>query len=125
MNAGPPAVQSEEGKGVARATDPQSEPLDPMAALCSSARTWSNTALVSAAFTLIVAVAMLVGYQRTVAEDPLNAHTLQRLREHLHQNPNDEEIRANALELLGALTRWLRRGGFPPTIGNTERRGCA
>jgi hypothetical protein len=43
----------------------------------------------------------------------------------LHQNQHDEELRANAIELLGALTRWLRRGGFPPTIGNTERREYA
>jgi hypothetical protein len=35
----------------------------------------------------------------------------------LHQHPEDEEVRANVVELLGALTRWLRRGGFPPTIG--------
>jgi hypothetical protein len=35
----------------------------------------------------------------------------------LHQHPDDEEIRANVLELLGALARWLRRGGFPPTLG--------
>ena len=34
----------------------------------------------------------------------------------LHQHPDDEEIRANVIELLQALTRWLRRGGFPPTI---------
>ena len=31
---------------------------------------------------------------------------------------DDEEIRANVLELLGALTRWIRSGGFPPTIDN-------
>ena len=35
----------------------------------------------------------------------------------LHQDPQDEELRANAVELLQALTRWLRRGGFPPNIG--------
>ena len=34
----------------------------------------------------------------------------------LHQNPDDEEIRTNVILLLEALTRWLRRGGFPPTI---------
>ena len=34
----------------------------------------------------------------------------------LHQHPDDEEIRANVLGLLETLTRWLRRGGFPPTI---------
>ena len=34
----------------------------------------------------------------------------------LHQHPDDEEIRANAIELLCALTRWLRRGGFAPLI---------
>jgi hypothetical protein len=34
----------------------------------------------------------------------------------LHQEPNDEELRTNAIELLQALTRWLRRGGFPPRI---------
>jgi hypothetical protein len=40
----------------------------------------------------------------------------------LHQNPQDEELRANALELLQALTQWIRRGGFPPMI-NQDRRG--
>ena len=34
----------------------------------------------------------------------------------LHQNPEDEEIRANVIQLLETLTRWLRRGGFPPMI---------
>jgi len=34
----------------------------------------------------------------------------------LHHYPNDEEVRANVLELLGALSRWLRRGGFPPKL---------
>lgn len=34
----------------------------------------------------------------------------------LNQNPDDEEIRANVIVLLEALTRWLRRGGFPPTV---------
>ena len=34
----------------------------------------------------------------------------------LHQNPEDEEIRVNVILLLEALTRWLRRGGFPPMI---------
>ena len=35
----------------------------------------------------------------------------------LHQNPDVEEIRANVIMLLDALTRWLRQGGFPPTVG--------
>jgi hypothetical protein len=39
----------------------------------------------------------------------------------LHQNPNDEEIRANVIELLQALTRWLRRGGFPPRINQYHK----
>ena len=34
----------------------------------------------------------------------------------LHQNSNDEAIRADVIELLEALTRWLHTGGFPPTI---------
>ena len=34
----------------------------------------------------------------------------------LHQNPDDEELRANAVELFSALARWLRSGGFPPTL---------
>ena len=34
----------------------------------------------------------------------------------LHQDPQDEELRATVIELLQALTRWLRRGGFPPLI---------
>jgi len=40
----------------------------------------------------------------------------------LHQNRDDEEIRANAVILLEALTRWLRRGGFPPMIQNDQQR---
>jgi len=38
----------------------------------------------------------------------------------LHHDPQDEELRANVIELLQALTRWLRRGGFPPKI-NQDR----
>jgi hypothetical protein len=34
----------------------------------------------------------------------------------LNSNTNDEESRANAIELLEALRCWLRRGAFPPTI---------
>jgi len=40
----------------------------------------------------------------------------------LHQDPQDEELRANAIELLQALTRWLRRGGFPPMIHQDQQR---
>jgi len=35
----------------------------------------------------------------------------------LNQHPDDEERRANAIRLFEALTRWLRRGGFPPQLG--------
>jgi hypothetical protein len=34
----------------------------------------------------------------------------------LDQNRNDEEIRANVILLRETLTRWLRRGGFPPQL---------
>jgi len=34
----------------------------------------------------------------------------------LHEEPHDEELRANVIVLLETLTRWLRRGGFPPMI---------
>lgn len=34
----------------------------------------------------------------------------------LEKNPDDKELRAHAITLLEVLTRWLRRGGFPPTI---------
>jgi len=34
----------------------------------------------------------------------------------LHRDPSDEERRANAIELLQALARWLRNGGFPPQL---------
>ena len=64
-----------------------------MVALRSSARTWRNAALISTVFTLIVAVAMLVSYQRSVAEDPLNGQKLQLLREQLHQKPNDDALK--------------------------------
>jgi hypothetical protein len=43
--------------------------------------------------------------------------TWQMLCEHLQalrQHPDDEEVRANVIVLLEALTCWLRRGGFPP-----------
>ena len=40
----------------------------------------------------------------------------------LHQNPQDEECRANVIMLLEALTRWLRRGGFPPMINQDRQR---
>jgi len=49
--------------------------------------------MISAAFTLIVAVAMVLSYQRSVADDPLNAHELQLLREQLHQKPNDDVLK--------------------------------
>jgi hypothetical protein len=39
----------------------------------------------------------------------------------LHHDPHDEELRANAIELLQALTRWFRRGGFPPTTIHTHQ----
>jgi len=34
----------------------------------------------------------------------------------LEKHPHDEELRTYAITLLEALTRWLRRGGFPPAI---------
>jgi hypothetical protein len=40
----------------------------------------------------------------------------------LHQDPQDEELRANAIELLQALTRWLRSGGLPPMITQDRQR---
>jgi hypothetical protein len=40
----------------------------------------------------------------------------------LNQNRDDEEIRANVIMLLEALTRWLRRGGFPPMINQDQHR---
>ena len=39
----------------------------------------------------------------------------------LNLHPDDEEIRANVIELLQALTRWLRSGGFPPAIIHTQQ----
>ena len=39
----------------------------------------------------------------------------------LHRDLQDEELRANAIELLQALKRWLRSGGFPPTIIHTQQ----
>jgi hypothetical protein len=40
----------------------------------------------------------------------------------LNQNRDDEEIRANVIMLLEALTRWLRSGGFPPTTIHAPQR---
>jgi hypothetical protein len=40
----------------------------------------------------------------------------------LNQQPDNEEIRASVVELCEALTRWLRRGGFPPKINQYQQR---
>jgi hypothetical protein len=40
----------------------------------------------------------------------------------LNQHPDEEEIRANVIELLEALTHWLRRGGFAPMINHDRQR---
>ena len=40
----------------------------------------------------------------------------------LHQDPHDEELRANVSELLLTLMRWIRRGGFPPMINQDQLR---
>jgi hypothetical protein len=48
--------------------------------------------------------------------------TWQMLCDHLralNQHPDDEAIRANVIMLFEALTRWLRRGGFPPMINQS------
>jgi hypothetical protein len=34
----------------------------------------------------------------------------------LHDNLNDKNTRARAVDLLKILARWLRMGGFPPTL---------
>jgi hypothetical protein len=47
-------------------------------------------------------------------------HMLCEYLQALHQHPSDEEIRANVILLFEALTRWLRTGGFPPTIGKEK-----
>ena len=39
----------------------------------------------------------------------------------LSQDPDDKEIRANVILLLEALTRWLRRGGFPPITNQYQK----
>jgi hypothetical protein len=35
----------------------------------------------------------------------------------LHQNLDDKDARARAVDLLEIMARWLRMGGFPPKIG--------
>ncbi len=35
----------------------------------------------------------------------------------LNQWPESTEVRQHALECLEDLTAWIRKGGFPPTIG--------
>ena len=40
----------------------------------------------------------------------------------LHHDPQDEALRANTIELLQALSRWLRQGGFPPNINQDHQR---
>jgi len=34
----------------------------------------------------------------------------------LEKQPDNEELRTHAITLLEVLTRWLRRGGFPPAV---------
>ena len=82
------------------------------------AQAWRGTALISALFTLIVAVSMLIGYQRLMAEDPLQVNRLQSLREQLHKNPNDPALkhRIREADLASRQQRWPpTRSGFTPS----------
>jgi hypothetical protein len=38
----------------------------------------------------------------------------------LHKWPDSKECRAHAIDILEVLARWLRLGGFPPTITHTS-----
>ena len=84
MNAVPPTMESEERSGPSTLKGGHQT---------APALMWRNTALISAAFTLTVAVVMLVTYQRSVAEYPLNADKHQVLREQLHQNRSDDTLK--------------------------------
>ena len=42
--------------------------------------------------------------------------TLCETLEDLKKWPDSREVRAHAIDLLEALTHWLRKGGFPPTL---------
>jgi hypothetical protein len=58
--------------------------------------------------------------QRSSMDPNATWHMLCEYLQALHQHPSDEEIRANVILLFEALTRWLRTGGFPPTIGKEK-----
>ena len=76
-----------------RGTAPQ-PPAGPLAQSAGmTAQAWRGTAIIAAAFTFIVAAVMLVSYQRSIAEDPLNSRQLQLRREQLHKNPNDDALK--------------------------------
>lgn len=60
---------------------------------------WRWLAVISATFTLAVALGMLVGYRRAVAEDPIGAREIAVLRERLHASPKDEVLKKQIREL--------------------------
>lgn len=38
----------------------------------------------------------------------------------LEQSPENQDLRAHVIDMLDVLARWLRMGGFPPTIPTKE-----
>ena len=40
----------------------------------------------------------------------------------LEQSPENRDLRAHVIDMLEVLARWLRMGGFPPTIPTKENK---
>jgi outer membrane protein assembly factor BamB len=64
----------------------------------ATARTWFQVGIIATVFSVIVAVVMVVTYQRSVAEDPLHVQAQQALREKLHASPKDEALKKRIRE---------------------------
>ena len=47
-------------------------------------------------------------------------HMLCETLQDLQKWPDSKECRAHAIDILEVLARWLRMGGFPPTINPTS-----
>jgi len=60
---------------------------------------WRTSAIASAVFCAVVALAMLVRDLTSRKEDPLNSHTLAALKQQLLASPNDESLKQKIREL--------------------------
>jgi outer membrane protein assembly factor BamB len=73
--------------------------MDTTTSKVQTIRLLRNTALVSGAFALILAVLILINFMQVKRADPLNSQALKILTERLKSSPGDEQLRQEVREL--------------------------